>query len=76
MLLSIQNCRLRTGSRIRAGFVLAVVYLFEASGERLFLLVGGQLRQQQRMAYADLIGIERFDGSGHKVGQLQPRSDE
>ena len=45
MLDSIQNCRLRTGSRIRVGLSPLAVYLFEASGERLFLLVGWQLRQ-------------------------------
>ena len=53
-----------------------VVYLFEAGFERVFLLVGGQLRQQQRMAYADLIGIERIDRCGYKVGQFQPRRHE
>ena len=42
---SIQNCRLRTGSRIRAGFDASVIYFFEASLERLFLLVGWQFRQ-------------------------------
>jgi hypothetical protein len=46
------------GQQDTGGFRSSVVDLFEASRERGFLLVGGQLRQQQRMAYADLIGIE------------------
>jgi len=47
------------------------VHLFEASLERCFLLVGRQLCQQQRMAYADFVGIERIHRSGYKVGQFQ-----
>ena len=60
------------GQQDTGGFRSSVVYLFEASGERGFLLVGGQLRQQQRMAYTDFIGIERFDRCRYKVGQFQP----
>ena len=45
--------------------------LFEASGERLFLLVGLELRQQERMADADLLAVEGFDHDGRKLGQLQ-----
>ena len=41
--------------------------LFEASGERLFLLVGLELRQQERMADADLLGVERFDDRREQV---------
>ena len=57
-------------------FRCAVVYLFEARRECLLLLVCGQLRQQQCMAHANLIGIESIDRCGYKVGQLQPRSNE
>jgi hypothetical protein len=35
--------------------------LFEASGERLFLLIGLELRQQERMADADLLAVKRID---------------
>jgi len=34
--------------------------LFEASGKRLFLLVGLELRQQERMADADLLAVRRI----------------
>jgi hypothetical protein len=57
-------------------FLTAAVNLFEASRERLFLQIGGGLCQEQSMAYADLIGIERLDCFGNKVGQLESRSDE
>jgi hypothetical protein len=50
-----------------SGFRSAVVDLFEASRECGFLLVSGELRQQQRMADVDLIGIERLDRCGDKV---------
>ena len=43
------------------------VDLFEASLERLFLLIDWQLRQQQRMPYPDAIGIERLNRCGCKV---------
>jgi hypothetical protein len=48
--------------------------LFEASGERLFLLVGLELRQQERVTDADLLAVEGFDHNGNKLGQLQPVS--
>ena len=57
-------------------FCPVVVYLFEASRKRLLLLVGGQLRQQERMAHADFVGVEGIDRCGHKVNQFQARSDE
>ena len=41
--------------------------LLEASGECLFLLVGWQLRQQQRMADADLLAVEGFDHDGQQA---------
>jgi hypothetical protein len=47
----------------------------EASRERLFLLVGWQLRQQERMTYANFVAIEGFDRSGYKVYQLQTRGN-
>ena len=34
--------------------------LFEASGKRLFLLAGLELRQQERVADADLLAVERI----------------
>ncbi len=55
------------------GFGSVVVDLFEASGERLCLLIGWQLGQQQRVAYADFIGIEGLDSSGYEVSEFQPR---
>ena len=48
----------------------------ETSRECLFLLVGWQLRQQERMADADLIAIERFDRSRNEVNQFEPRGNE
>lgn len=48
-------------------FVSVGVDLFEASFECLLLLVGWQLRQQQRMPYPDTIGVERLDRCGCKV---------
>ena len=45
--------------------------LFEASGECLFLLVGLELRQQQRMSDADLIAVEHFNHGGNKLSQFQ-----
>ncbi len=43
---SIQNCRLRTGSRMRFRLLASrAPILFEASGKRLFLLIGLELRQ-------------------------------
>lgn len=49
--------------------------IFEASGKRLFLLVGLQLRQQERMADADLLAIEGFDHDGCKLNQLKTSRD-
>ncbi len=46
--------------------------LFEASGKRLFLLVGLELRQQERMADANLLTVEGIDRDGYKLGQLKP----
>jgi hypothetical protein len=58
---SIQKCRLRTGSRMRFGLLASrAPILFEASGECLFLLGGLELRQQERMADADLLAVERI----------------
>src|SRR6201996_3222866 len=64
------------GQQNTSGFRSAVVDLFETGLERGFLLVGGQLRQQQSMAYTDFIGIERLYRCGYKVAQFQPRSHE
>ena len=38
--------------------------LFEASGKRLFLLGGLELRQQERMADADFVGQKRLCDGG------------
>jgi hypothetical protein len=43
----------------------------KASRERLFLLVGWQLRQQERMTYSNFVALEGFDRSGNQVHQLQ-----
>jgi hypothetical protein len=47
--------------------------LFEASGECLFLLGGLELRQQERMADANLLTIESIHGGLRQFGQAQPR---
>jgi hypothetical protein len=47
---------------------------FEASGESLFLLVGLEFRQQERVTDTDLLAIEGFDHNGSKLGQFQPAS--
>jgi len=44
--------------------------LSEASGERLFLLVGLKFGQQERMADADLFTVEGFDHDGRTRGDL------
>ncbi len=46
--------------------------LFEASGKCLFLLVGLELRQQERMADADLFAVKRIHDVLRKLGQFQP----
>jgi len=48
----------------------------EASRERLFLLVGRQLRQQERMTDANFVAVEGFDRNRNKINQLQPGGDE
>ena len=48
----------------------------EASRERLFLLVGWQLGQQERMTDADFIAIERFDRCRNEVDQFEPGGNE
>ena len=58
------------------GLVRSVIDFLEASRKRLLLLVGGQLCQEQRMAHADLVGIESIDRCGHKVNQFQPSGHE
>jgi hypothetical protein len=63
------------GEKNASWLAAVAVNLFEARRERGVLLLGGQLRQQERVAYADFIGIEGFDGSGNKIGQLQSSSD-
>jgi hypothetical protein len=64
------------GQQNSRGLVFSVVDFLEASRKCLFLLVGGQLRQEQGMANADFVGIEGFDRCGHKVNQLEARGDE
>ena len=49
--------------------------LFEASGQRRFLLSGLEFGQQKRMANADLLAVEGFDHYGRKLGQLQTSGD-
>jgi hypothetical protein len=48
------------------------VNLFEASGQPTRLHLRWQLRQQNRMADADVILIERSSGLIAQVGQFQP----
>jgi hypothetical protein len=48
--------------------------VFETSGESLFLLVGLEFRQQERVTDTDLLAVEGFDHNGSKLGQLQPAS--
>ena len=43
----------------------------ETSRKRLFLLVGGQLRQQESMTDANFVPVEGFDRNRNKVNQLQ-----
>ena len=63
------------GEKDALGLLPAIApILFEASGERLFLLVGLELRQQKRMADADLLAVKGIDHYGSKLGQLQPAS--
>jgi hypothetical protein len=50
---SIQNCRLRTGGRIRADFRAVVLNLFEAGREGLFLLVGAQFAKLGATLYGN-----------------------
>ena len=47
----------------------AVPLLAKTVGECLFLLRGLQLCQEQGVAYADLLGIERLDHWRGKLGQ-------
>jgi hypothetical protein len=47
--------------------------LFEASRESLFLLGWLELRQQERMADADLLAVERIYDCLRKFDQTQPR---
>jgi hypothetical protein len=47
----------------------------ETSRERLFLMVGWQLRQQERMTYSNFVAIEGFDRSGNQIHQLQTRGN-
>lgn len=49
--------------------------LFEARRERLFLLAGLELCQQQRMADADLLAVKGIDHHWCKLGQLQTSRD-
>src|SRR5271155_1170373 len=48
----------------------------EASRERLFLLVGRQLGQQERMTDANFVPVESFDRARNEVDQLQPSGNE
>ena len=60
------------GEQDALGLLPAVApVLAEASSERLFLLVGLELRQQERMSDADLLAVEGFDRCRGKLGQLQ-----
>ena len=71
------NPELETPDREKDAFRLlpaVAPILFEASSKRLFLLVGLELCQQERMADADLLAVEGFDHDGSKLGQLQPAS--
>jgi hypothetical protein len=45
--------------------------LFEASGKRLFLLAGLELRQQERVADADLLTVEGIHDVLRELGQLE-----
>lgn len=45
--------------------------LIGASGERLFLLIRKQFRQQERMSCANLIAVEEVDRGQDKVDELQ-----
>jgi hypothetical protein len=45
--------------------------LFEASGERLFLLCGLELRQQERMADANLLAVESVHDVLRQFGQAE-----
>jgi hypothetical protein len=56
------NPRLKVADGEKDAAVLAgsVPVLTEASGERLFLLVGLQLRQQQCVTDADLLAVKRI----------------
>src|ERR1700716_2307959 len=49
--------------------------LFEASGKRLFLLVGLELRQQERMADADLFPVKRIHDVLCQLGQFEARGN-
>jgi hypothetical protein len=51
----------------------SVPLLAEAVGECLLLLCGLQLCPQKSMAYADLLGIERFDHRRDKLRQADTR---
>ena len=56
------------GQKDTGGLRCSVVNLFEARPECIFLLVCGQFCQQQRVAYADFVGIERIHGRCYKIG--------
>src|ERR1700679_2472692 len=69
------NPELETADREKDAFCLlsaVAPILFEAGSERLFLLVGLELRQQERVTDANLLAVEGFNHDGSKLGQLQP----
>ncbi len=69
------NPELKTADRKQNGLRLLssrTPILFEASGKRLFLLVGLELRQQKRVADADLFAVKRIHDVLRKLGQFQP----
>src|SRR5580658_2714451 len=71
------NPELETADREKDAFCLlsaVAPILFEAGSECLFLLVGLELCQQERVTNTDLLAVEGFDHNGSKLGQLQPAS--
>ena len=73
------DLRLQVADGKEDAFRLAVAccapFLTETRLESFFLLVHRQLRQQQRMADADLLAIELVYNHLGKLGQLQAGSD-
>lgn len=64
------------GQQDSRGLVAIVgVDLFEASRKSLYLHLRWQLRQQDRVTYADVVLIERGGNLIAQVGELQPRGD-